>query len=98
MTPLLHIAGGLDAPDDGTVSVAGQDVWSMSTGARAGFLRRKVGFVFRFFNLVPMLTAVENVSLSLVLDGMPDLIRRRTRREAAARVGLGDRRMKRLHI
>ncbi len=91
MTPLLHIAGGLDAPDDGTVSVAGQDVWSMSTGARAGFLRRKVGFVFRFFNLVPMLTAVENVSLSLVLDGMPTRSADARAEELLHRVGLGDR-------
>src|SRR6185312_8691187 len=68
---LLHIAGGLDAPDNGTVEVTGRDVWSMSTGARAAFRRRNLGFVFQFFNLVPMLTAVENVSLPLVLDGMP---------------------------
>jgi ABC-type lipoprotein export system ATPase subunit len=85
---LLHIVGGLDAPDDGTVSVAGQDVWSMSTGARAGFRRRNVGFVFQFFNLVPMLTAVENVSLSLVLDGMPT---RSADARAEDQVGLGDR-------
>ena len=68
---LLHIAGGLDVPDTGTVAVAGQDVWAMSASARAAFRRRNLGFVFQFFNLVPMLTAVENVSLPLVLDGMP---------------------------
>ena len=68
---LLHIAGGLDAPDTGTVAVAGQDMWAMSAGARAAFRRRNLGFVFQFFNLVPTLTAVENVSLPLVLDGMP---------------------------
>jgi ABC-type lipoprotein export system ATPase subunit len=67
---LLHIAGGLDAPDTGTVAVAGLDVWAMSAGARAAFRRRNLGFVFQFFNLVPMLTAIENVSLPLVLDGM----------------------------
>jgi ABC-type lipoprotein export system ATPase subunit len=88
---LLHIAGGLDAPDSGTVAVNGRDVWSMSAGPRAAFRRRNLGFVFQFFNLVPMLTAVENVSLPLVLDGM----RARTadaRAEALLeRVGLGDR-------
>ena len=68
---LLPIAGGLDAPDKGTVAVAGQDVWAMRAGARAAFRRRSLGFVFQFFNLVPMLTAAENVSLPLVLDGMP---------------------------
>src|ERR1700759_5364106 len=67
---LLHVAGGLDAPDNGTVAVAGQDIWAQSTGGRAAFRRRNLGFVFQFFNLVPMLTAVENVSLPLVLDGM----------------------------
>jgi ABC-type lipoprotein export system ATPase subunit len=88
---LLHIAGGLDAPDNGTVAVAGQDVWSMSTGARAAFRRRNLGFVFQFFNLVPMLTAVENVSLPLVLDGMAARSADARAKELLKRVGLGDR-------
>ena len=88
---LLHIAGGLDAPDCGTVAVNGQDVWSMSTGARAAFRRRNLGFVFQFFNLVPMLTAVENVSLPLVLDGMPARSADARAEELLERVGLGDR-------
>jgi ABC-type lipoprotein export system ATPase subunit len=88
---LLHIAGGLDAPDSGTVAVTGQDVWSMSTGARAAFRRRNLGFVFQFFNLVPMLTAVENVSLPLVLDGMPARSADARAEELLERVGLGDR-------
>ena len=88
---LLHIAGGLDAPDSGTVAVAGQDVWSMSTGARAAFRRRNLGFVFQFFNLVPMLTAVENVSLPLVLDGVPARSADARAEELLERVGLGDR-------
>jgi ABC-type lipoprotein export system ATPase subunit len=88
---LLHIAGGLDAPDSGTVAVTGQDVWSMSTGARAAFRRRNLGFVFQFFNLVPMLTAVENVSLPLVLDGMPARSADARAEELLQRVGLGDR-------
>ncbi len=87
----LHIAGGLDAPDRGTVAVNGQDVWSMSTGARAAFRRRNLGFVFQFFNLVPMLTAVENVSLPLVLDGMPARSADARAAELLERVGLGDR-------
>ncbi len=88
---LLHIAGGLDAPDSGTVAVSGQDVWAMSTGARAAFRRRNLGFVFQFFNLVPMLTAVENVSLPLVLDGMAARSADARAAELLARVGLGDR-------
>jgi ABC-type lipoprotein export system ATPase subunit len=88
---LLHVAGGLDAPDSGTVAVTGQDVWSMSTGARAAFRRRNLGFVFQFFNLVPMLTAVQNVSLPLVLDGMPARSADARAEELLERVGLGDR-------
>ena len=87
----LHIAGGLDAPDSGSVEVAGQDVWSMRTGARAAFRRRNLGFVFQFFNLVPMLTAVENVSLPLVLDGMRARTADARAEELLRRVGLGDR-------
>jgi ABC-type lipoprotein export system ATPase subunit len=88
---LLHIAGGLDAPDSGTVSVAGQDLWTMRTGVRAAFRRRNLGFVFQFFNLVPMLTAVQNVSLPLVLDGMPARSADARAEELLERVGLGDR-------
>ena len=88
---LLHVAGGLDAPDSGTVALNGQDVWSMSTGARAAFRRRNLGFVFQFFNLVPMLTAVENVSLPLVLDGMRARTADARAEELLERVGLGDR-------
>ncbi len=88
---LLHIAGGLDAPDSGSVAVNGQDVWSMSAGARAAFRRRNLGFVFQFFNLVPMLTAVENVSLPLVLDGMSARSADARAAEILERVGLGDR-------
>ena len=88
---LLHVAGGLDAPDAGTVAVAGQDMWAMRAGARAAFRRRNLGFVFQFFNLVPMLTAVENVSLPLVLDGMPTRSADARGKELLNRVGLGDR-------
>ena len=63
----------------------------MSTGARAAFRRRNLGFVFQFFNLVPMLTAVENVSLPLVLDGVPARSADARAEELLERVGLGDR-------
>ncbi|MDA4106407.1 ABC transporter ATP-binding protein [Mycolicibacterium holsaticum] len=88
---LLHIAGGLDAPDRGTVAVSGQNVWSTSTAARAAFRRRNLGFVFQFFNLVPMLTAVQNVSLPLVLDGMSARTADARAEELLERVGLADR-------
>jgi ABC-type lipoprotein export system ATPase subunit len=89
---LLHIAGGLDEPDGGTVAVSGQDVWSMKAGARAALRRRNLGLVFQFFNLVPMLTAVQNVSLPLVLNGMPARTADTRAEELLERVGLGDRR------
>lgn len=88
---LLHVAGGLDAPDAGTVSVAESDVWAMSARLRAGFRRRNLGFVFQFFNLVPMLTAVENVSLPLVLDGVAARLADARAAELLERVGLGGR-------
>ncbi|WP_420109015.1 ABC transporter ATP-binding protein [Mycolicibacter arupensis] len=88
---LLHVAGGLDAPDSGTVAVAGHDVWAMSARARAEFRRRNLGFVFQFFNLVPTLTAVENVSLPLVLNGMPARSADARAAELLQRVGLADR-------
>lgn len=88
---LLHIAGGLDVPDAGRVAVAGQDVWAMGAGARAAFRRRSLGFVFQFFNLVPTLTALENVSLPLVLDGMAARSADARAEQLLNRVGLGDR-------
>ncbi|ODR17111.1 ABC transporter ATP-binding protein [Mycolicibacterium porcinum] len=88
---LLHLAGGLDEPDQGTVTVAGRDVWTMSTGARAAFRRRNLGFVFQFFNLVPTLSAIENVSLPLVLDGVSARSADARALELLHRVGLGDR-------
>ncbi|OBI73517.1 macrolide ABC transporter ATP-binding protein [Mycobacterium sp. E740] len=88
---LLHVAGGLDRPDNGTVTVAGKDVWTMKAGARAAFRRRNLGFVFQFFNLVPMLTAAQNVSLPLVLDGVPTRVADARAAELLHRVGLGNR-------
>ena len=87
---LLHIAGGLDAPDSGTVAVTGQDVWSMSTGARAAFRRRNLGFVFQFFNLLPMLSAEENITLPLTIAG--EKVEHAWLEQLLESVGLKDRR------
>jgi len=67
---LLTIAGTLEEPTSGAVLVSGQDVARMSGGAKARLRRRTVGYVFQDFNLLPGLTAAENVSLPLELDGM----------------------------
>jgi putative ABC transport system ATP-binding protein len=67
---LLTIAGSLEDPSDGEVFVAGQALGKMSSNAKARLRRRSIGFVFQDFNLLPGLTAAENVSLPLELDGL----------------------------
>jgi putative ABC transport system ATP-binding protein len=78
---LLNLAGGLDRPDRGVVLVEGQELAGMSRNALADLRRRCVGYVFQALNLVPSLTAVENVALPLELAGMSP---RRARRFAEA--------------
>jgi ABC-type lipoprotein export system ATPase subunit len=88
---LLHLAGGLDRPDAGRVTVAGTPLDSLSSKRLAAWRRRSVGFVFQFFNLVPHLSATENVSLPLLLDGVDRTEADRRARAALAAVGLSDR-------
>jgi putative ABC transport system ATP-binding protein len=88
---LLHLVGGLDAPTSGSVLVEGKDLGGLSDEALAAFRREQVGFVFQFFNLLPTLSAWENVALPRLLGGIP---LGRTRPDAVAlleRVGLGHR-------
>jgi putative ABC transport system ATP-binding protein len=66
---LLHLLGGLDRPDGGSVRLAGQALETLDDDALTLVRRRGVGFIFQFFNLVPTLTAEENVALPLVIDG-----------------------------
>ena len=66
---LLHMLGGLDRPDEGTVYVDGQDIFSLKEEALTIFRRRKIGFVFQSYNLVPVLSVYENVALPVELDG-----------------------------
>lgn len=88
---LLHVMGGLERPDSGTVEYGGRDLWAMTTAEQARFRRRNLGFVFQFFNLVPTLTAIENVSLPLVLDGVPARQADARGAHLLDRVGLGGR-------
>jgi putative ABC transport system ATP-binding protein len=67
---LLHLAGGLDTPTTGEVVVQGSLLGSLSRTALAALRRQAIGYVFQDFNLIPALTAVENVALPLELDGM----------------------------
>ena len=66
---LLHMLGGLDRPDEGKVYVDGKDIFSLKEEALTIFRRRKIGFVFQSYNLVPVMSVYENVALPVELDG-----------------------------
>lgn len=66
---LLHMLGGLDRPTSGTVEVEGRDIFSLKDDALTIFRRRKIGFVFQSYNLVPVLNVYENIVLPIELDG-----------------------------
>jgi putative ABC transport system ATP-binding protein len=85
---LLNILGCLDAPDRGSVSVAGQDLAALSAAGRAQFRAERLGFVFQQYHLVPYLTAVENVMLAQYFHSLAD---EPEAAEALRRVGLGER-------
>lgn len=85
---LLAIAGGLEAPTDGEARIQGVSLNAMSARQRARLRRRSLGFVFQAFNLVPALTAIENVSLPLELDGWGLRQARSAASEALGMVGL----------
>ena len=66
---LLHMLGGLDRPTSGRVTVDGKDIFSLKDEALTIFRRRKIGFVFQSYNLVPVLSVYENIVLPVELDG-----------------------------
>jgi len=88
---LLNLIAGLDRPDAGRIKVAGEEISSLSESQLADWRARHIGFIFQFYNLMPVLTAQENVELPLLLTGLSA----RARRERAALllqlVGLSDR-------
>jgi len=86
---LLALLAGLDTPTSGTVELDGQDLFALDEDARAELRGRAVGFVFQSFQLLPALSALENVMLPLELAGRADA--ERAAREVLARVGLGER-------
>jgi putative ABC transport system ATP-binding protein len=88
---LLHLMAGLDLPDAGDVFIGGQSLAALSDDAVTVLRRRQIGIVFQFFNLLPMLTAEENVALPLVLDGERLRAARPRARAMLERVGLGHR-------
>ena len=87
-TTLLNLLGGLDVPTSGTVSVAGDEITHMSSGKLTEWRARHVGFVFQMYNLVPVLTAYQNVELPLLLTRLSRSARREHVEAALAIVGL----------
>ena len=87
-TTLLNIIGGLDMPDSGRVTVAGNDFSTMNAGALARLRLRSIGFVFQSYNLIPVLSAEENVEYIMLLQGVPAKERRDRARQILDDVGL----------
>jgi putative ABC transport system ATP-binding protein len=90
-TTLLNLLGGLDVPSEGSVTVAGDEITRMSGRNLTAWRARHVGFVFQMYNLIPVLTAFQNVELPLLLTRLSKAERRRHVETALSVVGLGDR-------
>jgi putative ABC transport system ATP-binding protein len=90
-TTLLNLIAGIDRPDSGTVSVGGTDVARLSESQLAKWRSTHIGFVFQFYNLIPVLTAYENVELPLLLTPLSKAQRKEHVQTALGLVGLGDR-------
>jgi len=90
-TTLLNIIGGLDKPDRGAVAVAGERLDTLSSGQLAKWRARHIGFIFQFYNLLPVLTAERNVEVPLLLTKLSAKERRRNVAAALTLVGLADR-------
>ncbi|MEO8197415.1 MAG: ABC transporter ATP-binding protein [Thermoanaerobaculia bacterium] len=88
---LLHLLGALDSPDTGSVAIAGRDLATLSERERTLLRRRRLGFVFQSFHLVPVLSALENVEYPLWIDDVPAAERRERARGMLESVGLGHR-------
>ena len=90
-TTLLNLVAGIDRPDQGDIVVAGERISSLSSRQLARWRARHVGYVFQFYNLMPLLTAEQNVELPLLLTSLSKAQRRANVRTALHLVGLSDR-------
>lgn len=90
-TTLLNIIAGIDRPTDGSVFVENEDITDLSESELARWRSQNVGFIFQLYNLIPVLTAAENVELPLLLTKLPRAKRREHVEAALKVVGLGDR-------
>jgi putative ABC transport system ATP-binding protein len=86
-TTLLNLIAGIDHPDKGSVKVAGKELTNMGEKRLGDYRKNNVGYIFQFFNLIPTLTALENVELALQIKGVKDLAKAKDMLE---KVGLGD--------
>jgi len=89
-TTLLNLLGGLDRPTSGRLAVGGEDLSTLDGSRRVEFRLHHIGFVFQAYNLIPVLSAQENVEFILLLQGRPRAERERRARELLAEVGLAD--------
>lgn len=90
-TTLLNLLGGLDVPTSGSVTVAGDEISHLSAAKLAAWRARHVGFIFQMYNLIPVLTAFQNVELPLLLTSLSKAERRRHVETVLSLVGLADR-------
>jgi putative ABC transport system ATP-binding protein len=90
-TTLLNLIAGIDKPSEGRILIAGVDVTELTETELAAWRSRNVGFIFQFYNLIPVLTAVENVELPLILTPLSKKERRAHSETALEVVGLSDR-------
>ncbi|GAY25900.1 ABC transport system protein [Desulfurococcaceae archaeon AG1] len=87
---LLHLIGGLDRPTRGEIRVSGQPISSLSDNRLAEYRNKTVGFVFQQYNLIPYLSAIENVEIPMIVSGVPPKQRREKARRLLEELGLGD--------
>jgi len=90
-TTLLNLVGTLDKPTSGKIYIDGEDITTKSEKELTLLRRKKIGFVFQFYNLIPVLTAYENVELPLLISGVPKKEREKRVRKLLEMVGLEDR-------
>jgi len=90
-TTFLNMLGGLDSPTEGAITIGGTDIQNLSSSELIDFRLRNIGFVFQAYNLIPVLTAIENVEFIMQMQGVskPERIQRAT--ELLNKVGLGER-------
>ncbi|SKA73793.1 ABC transporter ATP-binding protein [Desulfobaculum bizertense] len=89
-TTLLNLFGGLDAPNAGQIFLDGQDITALSQSKLANMRLHKIGFVFQAYNIIPVLSAQENVEYVMLMQGVPTAERRDRARQVLDDVGLGN--------